>query len=78
MLEILAYGELEKKILNFFLSPAAKKRPQQKKWSAAKNVARPKSRVALRAISLAAAVAQNGYFDPTVAPAQQRHSELMP
>ena len=41
---------------------------------AAKNVARPKSRVALRATSLAAAVAQNGYLDPNVAPAQQRNS----
>ena len=47
---------------------------QQNFWPAAKNVARPKSRVALRATSLAAAVAQNGYFDPNVAPAQQRNS----
>ena len=36
-------------------------------------VARQESRVALRATSLAAAVAQNGYFDPNVAPAQQRN-----
>ena len=41
---------------------------------AAKNVARSKSRVALCATSLAVAVAQNGYFDPNVAPAQQRNS----
>ena len=45
---------------------------QQFFWLAAKNVARPKSRVALRATSLAVAVAQNGYFEPNVAPAQQR------
>ena len=41
---------------------------------AAKNVARPKLRVALRATSLAAAIAQNGFCDPNVAPAQQRSS----
>ena len=34
----------------------------------------PKSLVALRSTSLAAAVAQNGYFDQNVAPAQQRTS----
>ena len=35
---------------------------------------RAKSRVALDTTSLAAAVAQNGYFDTNVAPAQQRNS----
>ena len=45
---------------------------------AAKNVARPKSRGALRPTSLAEIVAQNIYFDPNVAPAQQRNSQLMP
>ena len=35
-----------------------------------KRVARPNPRVALRAASLAAAVAQNGYFGSNVAPAQ--------
>ena len=41
----------------------------------AKHVARPKSRVALRATSFAVAVAQNGYLDSNsnVAPAQQRN-----
>ena len=51
--------------------PTAKKRRATFFWPTAKNVAPPKSRVALRATSLAAAVAQNGYFDPNVAPAQQ-------
>ena len=41
-------------------------------------VARPQSRVALRATSLAAAVAHNSYSDPNVAPAQQRNRKLMP
>ena len=48
-----------------------KKRPQQKIYACGENVALRKSRVALRATSLSAAVAQNGYFDPNVAPAQQ-------
>ena len=40
---------------------------------AAKNVARQKTRFALRATNLAAALAaQNGHFDPHVASAQQR------
>ena len=47
-----------------------KKGAQQQKTPAAKNVARQKSRVALRATSLAAAVVQNGHLDPNVAPAQ--------
>ena len=43
---------------------------QQIKSPTAKNVARPKSRVALRATSLAATVAQNGYdVDRNVSPA---------
>ena len=63
-----------RKISNFVLGLRQKKRPQQFFSLAAKNVVRSKSRVALRATSLAAAVAQNGYFDPNVAPAQQRNS----
>ena len=51
-----------------------KERAQQKKGLRRKSVERPKFRVALRATSLAVAVAQNGYFDPNVAPAQQRNS----
>ena len=43
------------------ISPAANKGPHSK------------SCVALRATSLAAAVAQNGYFDQNVAPTQQRN-----
>ena len=50
------------------------KKAATKKTPAAKNVVRPKSRVALRATSLAAAVAQNDHFDPNVARAQQRNS----
>ena len=44
------------------------------KIACGKNVARPKSRYAPRAISLAATVAQNGHVNPIVAPAQQRNS----
>ena len=62
-------GELEKDA-----PKRRKKSPQQTVSPAAKDVARPKSRVALRATSLAAAVAQNGYFDPNVAPARQHNS----
>ena len=51
-----------------------KKKRNDKKTPAVKNVARLKSRVALRATSLAAAVAQNGYFNLNVAPAQQHNS----
>ena len=58
----------------FFSRLQRKKNAQHFFWPAAKYVARPKSSVALRATSLAAAVAQNGYFDPNVAPAQQRNS----
>ena len=45
-----------------------------------KRSARQESRVALRSTSLAASVAQNGYFDPNVSPAQHRNSccYLMP
>ena len=39
-------------------------KPQPFFSPAAKNVARPKSRAALRATSLAAAVGQHGYVDP--------------
>ena len=73
-----AYSELEK------IPPPPQKRLRRKKRRqrffspAAKNVARPKSRVALRATSLAVSVAQNGHFDPNVAPPQQRNSWLMP
>ena len=45
-----------------------KKGAQQQKTPAAKNVARQKSRVALRATSLAAAVAQNGYLTKMLRP----------
>ena len=38
---------------------------------AAQKVARPKSRVALRATWPSASVAENGHFDQNVAPAQQ-------
>ena len=48
------------------LPPPAKKDAQQKEMPAAQNVARRKTRVALRATRLAAAVAQNGQFDITV------------
>ena len=37
----------------------------------------PTSRVGLRATSLVATVAQNGYVDPNAAPAGQRNSHLM-
>ena len=60
---------------NLFLSPTAeRKAATKKKGLRRKSVERPKSRVALRATSLAVAVAQKGYFDPNVAPAQQRNS----
>ena len=55
-------GELEKKGPNFFFG-YGEKTTNKNCWPAAKNVARPKSRVA-----------QNGYFEPNVAPAQQRNS----
>ena len=52
-------------------TPAAAEKKTRNIFSPeAKNVARPKSR---DATSLAAAVAQNGYFDPNVAPVQQRN-----
>ena len=51
-----------------------KKAATKKKTPGAQNVVRQNSRAALRATSLAAAVAQNGYFNPNVAPAQQRNS----
>ena len=68
---LIAFGELEKKGPDFFFRLRRKKDAQSFFSRAAKNIARPKSR-------LAAAVAQNGYVDPDVAPAQQRNSYLMP
>lgn len=58
----------------FFVRLRRKKGVQQLFWPAANNVARTQSRVALRATSLAAAVAQNGSFYPHVAPVQERNS----
>ena len=64
----------------FFFPPTAKKRRvtffclRRKMMRAPKSRVALESRVALRATSLAVAVAQNGYFDPNVAPAQQRNS----
>ena len=54
-------------------SPVAKKKAATKKLPPPNNVASPKTRVARHATSLAAAVGQNGYFEPNVAPAQQRN-----
>ena len=74
-------GELEKKEPQFVRirkKETAKNYVQHSFSPAAKNVARPKSHVAGRATSLAAAVAQNGYFDANAAPAQPRNSELLP
>ena len=45
---------------------------------AAKNVARQKTRVALRATSLAVAVALSGHFDPNVALLATAQQLLMP
>ena len=67
-------AEVEKKGSQILFSPTAKEDAQQLFSPAAKNATHPKSRVALCATSLAAAVAQNGYFDPNVAPAQQRNT----
>ena len=47
--------------------PTAEEKAATKFSHAATNGARPKSRVALRAASLAAAVGQNGYFDSNIA-----------
>ena len=44
------------------------------KFRLRRKVPRPKTRLVLRAISLAAAVAYNGDFDANVALAQQRNS----
>ena len=74
ILKKIASGEFEKKGSKFFPRLRRIKDAQQFLGPAAKNVALPKSRVALRATSFAAALAQNGYFDPNVAPAQQRNS----
>ena len=73
-------GEVEKKGPFFFSFFRLRRNKDAQHFfpRAAKSVARPKSRVALRATSLAAAVAQNGYFDAKVAPAQQPNSQLMP
>ena len=75
-----AYGALQKKnwprkvFIIFFVHGELEKRcatfAATKKNGCDENVARPKSRVAL---SLVAAVAPNGYFDPNVSPAQQRN-----
>ena len=56
----------------FFFTPA-KKKTATKISPAANKGPHSKSCVALRATSLAAAVAQNGYFDQNVAPTQQRN-----
>ena len=67
------YCTVEKRSFNLFFPPLAKKGRAAEEE--AKHVARPKSRVALRATSFAVAVAQNGYLDSNsnVAPAQQRN-----
>ena len=61
----IAYGGLEKRCFKIFF---------ERHPTIFFDVARHKSRVALRTTNLAAAVAQNGHFDPNVAPAQQRNS----
>ena len=53
---------------------SGEKKVRKKKIACGENVARKKSRVALRGTSLRAAIAQNGYFDPNVAPTQQCNS----
>ena len=69
-------GVLEKRRFIFLCRVRRKKAAQHFSPPAAKNVARQKSRAHNQ--SLAAAIAQNGYFDPNVAPAQQHNSQLMP
>ena len=56
---------LKKKTPTRFVRRFRKRVLQKKKKRRAKNVARQKSRVSLHPTSLAAAVAQNGYVDPT-------------
>ena len=73
-----AYGEFQNRCPFFFPFAYGEKKAATHFFACGENVAHPKSRVALLASSLAAAVAQNGYFDPNVAPAQQRNSYLMP
>ena len=57
-----------------FFAYCEQKRPQQFFGAAAKNIARPKSRVALDATRPSAAVAEDVYFGKNIAPAQQRNS----
>ena len=61
------YGEYEKMCFKTSSSPTVNKK-----------VARPKSRLALRATRPSAAVAENGYFDQNVAPAQKLIISLLP
>ena len=70
------FGDIEKKTVIFCFRLRQKKRRATKKTPTrtAKTVARQELPVALRATRFAAAVAQNSYFGPNVAPAQQRSS----
>ena len=65
---------IRKKGPNLFLRLQRKKDAQRFFGPAAKTIARTKSGFTLRANSIAVVVAQNGYYDANVAPAQQRNS----
>ena len=58
--DVLAPRRITKRMPQHFLVAYGEEKVAKKKSPSAKNVARPKSHVTLRATSLAAAVAQNG------------------